>query len=60
MLIPRFAKFPANAFPVCALGNFLHFFFIFHALLCVGVFARANLTFFLCFSYISKTDGSCS
>ena len=29
MLIPRFAKLPANPFPVCALRNFLYIFLFF-------------------------------
>ena len=47
ILVPRFAKFPASPFPVCALRSFLYFLFILLALSCVGVFARANLRFFL-------------
>ena len=51
ILIPRFGKFPASPFPVCALRNslYIYMFFILLTLSCVGVFARANLTFFFHF-----------
>ena len=49
-LIPRLAIPSASAWfshrPVCVIRSFLYIFFILLALPCVGVLARANLTFF--------------
>ena len=46
MFSPNFVKFPTNPRPVWARHSLLYFFFILLALSWVGVFARANLTFF--------------
>ena len=47
ILTPNFAKSPTIPLPVWLIPcNFLYFFFILFALSWVGVFAKANLTFF--------------
>ena len=58
LLIPRFARFPASPFLVCALCNFLYFFYSFCPVLCWCI--CLGKPFFLYFSSISRTDGFCS
>ena len=54
LLIPRLVKFLAYPFPVCALRNLLYIFVILLALSCVGVFTRANLTFFFVVYFLDR------